>query len=134
MAGAYKLFTQHPEHDIPEKEKHHGIGSSFFTKILYFLARNAPQDSRTQYPLILDTKVAWALAQMTGYRLLSRPASYRPRPDSEVYARYVKTMHAWAASLDVLPEIIEYYLWNEAAKCGSPLWEACADQHDRHFP
>jgi hypothetical protein len=84
--------------------------------------------------LILDTKVSWALAQMTGYRLLSRPASYRPRPDSEAYARYVKTMHAWAARLGVLPEVIEYYLWDEVGEPGSPLWAECVAQHTLHFP
>ena len=29
---------------------------------------------------------------------------------------YVKAMHAWATRLEVLPEAIEYYLWDEANK------------------
>jgi hypothetical protein len=133
IAEAYKLFT-HPGRGDTEEENHHGIGSSFFTKILYFLASNALQDSPSRYPLILDTKVSWALAQMTGYRLHARPASYRPRPDSEAYAQYVRAMHEWATRLDVRPEVIEYYLWSEAGEPGSPLWAECVAQHTLHFP
>jgi hypothetical protein len=125
IVEAYQLFTLPGPRDI-ELERYRGIGSSFFTKILYFLARNALQDSSAEYPLILDTKVSMALSRLTGYRLLVRPESYRPRPDSSAYVQYVKTMHAWAAKLNVLPEVIEYYLWAEAAKSGSPLWPTCA--------
>jgi hypothetical protein len=57
-----------------------------------------------------------------------------PRPDSSAYVQYVKTMHAWAAKLNVLPEVIEYYLWAEAAKSGSPLWPTCQAQHALEFP
>jgi hypothetical protein len=110
IAEAYQLFTL-PGPGDTELEGYRGIGSSFFTKILYFLARNALQDSSAEYPLILDTKVSMALSQLTGYRLLVRPGSYRPRPDSSAYVRFIKTMHAWAAELKVLPEVIEYYLW-----------------------
>jgi hypothetical protein len=133
IAKAYKLFTQ-PARGGEVEESRYGIGSSFFTKILYFLARNAAGDNPSGYPLILDTKVSWALAQMTGYRLLARPASYHPRPDPEAYASYVKTMHAWAATLSVPAEVIEYYLWVEAGKRSSPLWTECQDQHALHFP
>ena len=132
IAGAYKLFTRQGREGT-EQEKYQGVGSSFFTKILYFLARNAGQDSSAEYPLILDTKVSMALSQVTGYRLLVRPESYRPRPDSEAYARFVKTMHKWAAKLNVLPEAIEYYLWAEAAKPRSALWAARMAQHDLDF-
>ena len=120
---AYRLFT-HPGRAGVEQENHRGIGIPFITKVLYFLARNAPGETPTEYPMILDTKVSYALAQLTGYRLLVRPDDYRPRPDSTAYARYVKTMHTWASKLDVLPEAIEYYLWAEASKRGSPLWTA----------
>ena len=133
IAEAYQLFTLPGPRDT-ELEGYRGIGSSFFTKILYFLARNALQDSSADYPLILDTKVSMALSQLTGYRLLVRPESYRPRPDSSAYVQYVKTMHAWAAKLNVLPEVIEYYLWAEAAKSGSPLWPTCQAQHALDFP
>jgi hypothetical protein len=133
IAEAYQLFTLSGPRDT-ELEGYRGIGSSFFTKILYFLARNAPQDSFAEYPLILDTKVSMALSQLTGYRLFVRPESYRPRPDSSAYVHYVKTMHAWAAKLNVLPEVIEYYLWAEAAKSGSPLWPTCQAQHALDFP
>jgi hypothetical protein len=134
IAEAYDLFTT-TERGGTRTERYGGVGSAYFTKILYFLARNAPAGSVAQYPLILDRKVSWALAQLTGYRLLVRPASYRPRPDSGAYERYVKTMHAWAARLKVLPEVIEYYLWREAAgQRGSRLWEECVDQHARHWP
>jgi hypothetical protein len=75
-----------------------------------------------------------ALAQLAGYRLLVRPANYRPRPDSAAYERYVSAMHAWASALDVLPEAIEYYLWDKADKSGSPLWSTCQAQHALHFP
>jgi hypothetical protein len=75
-----------------------------------------------------------ALAQLTGYRLLTRPADYRPRPDSTAYVRYVKAMHAWAFRLEVLPEVIEYYLWAEASESGSPLWISCLALHGRNFP
>jgi hypothetical protein len=37
--------------------------------------------------------VSMALAQLTGYRLLVRPADYRPRPDSTAYVQYVRAMH-----------------------------------------
>jgi hypothetical protein len=131
IAEAYKLFTR-PAPGNMEREAYHGIGSSFFTKILYFLARNALQGSTAHYPLILDTNVSRALAQMTGYRLLVRPGGYRPHPDSGAYAHYVKTMHAWADKLNVLPEVIEYYLWTEVGK--SPLWAECAAQHAQAFP
>ena len=127
------LFTG-PGREETERESHKGIGSSYFTKILYFLARNALQDGRAGYPLILDAKVSTALAQMTGYRLLVRPAGYRPRADSWAYAQYVKRMHAWADQLNVLPDVIEYYLWSEAGKPGSALWEACRVRHDLDFP
>jgi hypothetical protein len=133
IAEAYQLFTL-PGPGSTELEAYRGIGSSFFTKILYFLTRNALQDSSAEYPLILDTKVSIALSQMTGYRLLVRPESYRPRPDSGAYLQFVKTMHAWAAKLNVLPEVIEYYLWAEAAKSGSPLWPTCLAQHAIDFP
>lgn len=133
VAEAYKLFTDTGEDGI-EEGKYHGIGSSFFTKILYFLARNAQQDSSAQYPLILDTKVSMALSWMTGYRLLVRPSGYRPRPDSESYARYVKTMHEWAARLHVLPEAIEYYLWAEARERCSRLWMECEAQQQQDWP
>jgi hypothetical protein len=73
------------------------------TKILYFLAKNALQDSSADYPLILDTKVSMVLAQMTGYRLLVRPASYRPRPDSAAYVQFVKAIHAWQSSWTFSP-------------------------------
>ena len=75
-----------------------------------------------------------ALSQLTGYRLLVRPQGYRPRLDSSAYVQYAKTMHAWAAKLNVLPEVIEYYLWAEAAKSGSPLWPTCQAQHALDFP
>jgi hypothetical protein len=136
VAEAYKLFTDTGEDGGIEEGKYHGIGSSFFTKILYFLARNTQQDSSAQYPLILDTKVSMALSWMTGYRLLARPSGYRPRPDSESYARYVKTMHEWAARLHVLPEVIEYYLWHEAKAGKHPprLWAECKAQHQQDWP
>ncbi|MGD0639043.1 MAG: hypothetical protein ABSA72_13495 [Nitrososphaerales archaeon] len=133
ISEAYKLFIQSTGRGV-EQEKYQGIGSSFFTKILYFLARNGGQDSPAEYPLILDTKVSVALAQMTGYRLLARPSSYRPRPDSEAYARFVKTMHKWAAKLNVSPEVIEYYLWDKGSRNPSALWKACVDQNDFDFP
>jgi hypothetical protein len=133
IAEPYKLFTR-PGRGSIEEENFHGLGSSFFTKILYFLARNVLAGSISEYPLILDTKVSWALAQMTGYRLLVRPVGYRARPDSEAYARYVRTMHAWAARLDVRAEVIEYYLWSEAGKRGSQLWAECEAQYTLHFP
>jgi hypothetical protein len=133
IAEAYQLFTL-PGPGDTELEGYRGIGSSFFTKILYFLARNALQDSSAEYPLILDTKVSMALSQLTGYRLLVRPGSYRPRPDSSSYVRFVKAMHAWAAELKVLPETIEHYLWTEAAKSDSPLWPTCQAQHALDFP
>jgi hypothetical protein len=75
-----------------------------------------------------------ALAQLTGYRLLARSADYRPRPDSTAYMRYVKAMHAWAVPLEVLPEVIEYYLWDEASESGSPLWASCLALHGQNFP
>lgn len=133
IAEAYKRFTQ-PAGADTERERHRGIGSSFFTKILYFLARNARRDDSAQYPLILDTKVSMALAQMTGYRMAVRPESYRPRPDPEAYARFVTMMHAWADRLDVTAEVIEYYLWTEAGKPDSALWKACMTQRDLDFP
>jgi hypothetical protein len=133
VAEAYKLFT-HTGRDGIEEERYHGVGSSFFTKILYFLARNAQQDNCAEYPLILDTNVSKALSWMTGYRLLVRPSGYRPRPDSEFYARYVKTMGEWATGLHVLPEVIEYYLWDEATKRSSRLWTECRAQHERDWP
>lgn len=132
IAQAYGLFTRPGPRGI-ELEDHHGVGFSFITKILYFLARNSLGDTKTEYPLILDTKVSMALAQLTGYRLLARPGDYRPRPDSGAYARFVKAMHAWASRLGVLPEVIEYYLWVEAGKSGL-LWAACQTQHDLNFP
>ena len=110
IAEAYQLFTLPGPRDT-ELEGYRGISSSFFTKILYFLARNALQDSSADYSLILDTKVSMALSQLTGYRLLVRPESYRPRPDSSAYVQYVKTMHAWAAKLNVLPEVIVNGHW-----------------------
>lgn len=133
IGEAYELFT-HPGPGDIEEESYHGIGIPYITKILYFLARNSPEDAPAEYPLILDTKVSMALAQLTGYRLLTRPADYRPRPDSTAYVRYVKAMHAWASRLNVIPEVIEYYLWAEAAKPDSPLWTACRAQHGSEFP
>jgi hypothetical protein len=133
IAEAYKLFTRTGPGDT-ELENHRGIGFPFITKILYFLARNSPDDAPAEYPLILDTEVSKALAQLTGYRLLVRPADYRPRPDSTAYVLYAKAMHAWASQLKVLPEVIEYYLWNEASKRGSLLWPACQAQHALNFP
>ena len=65
---------------------------------------------------------------------LVRPADYRPRPDSAAYERYVNAMHAWASALDILPEVIEYYFWDEADKSGSPLWSTCQVQHAQHYP
>ena len=59
----------------------------------------------------------------------ARPASYRPRPDSEAYARYEKAMHEWATRLGVRLEVIEYYLLTEAGEPGSPLWAECVAQH-----
>ena len=47
---------------------------------------------------------------------------------------YVTAMHAWASRLEVLPEAIEYYLWDEANKSGSPLWDVCQKQHGLDFP
>ena len=133
IVDAYELFA-HPGPGGVAVENHHGIGIPYITKILYFLARNSPDEVPAEYPLILDTKVSMALAQLTGYRLLVRPANYRPRPDSAAYERYVSAMHAWASALDVLPEAIEYYLWDEADKSGSPLWSTCQAQHALHFP
>lgn len=128
IAGAYRLFTR-PGPRNTERERYRGVGFSYITKILYFIARNSQEETTVEYPLILDTKVSMALAQMTGYRLLARPSDYRPRPDSNAYAQFVKAMHAWASRLDVLPEVIEYYLWDEASKPGSLLWRACQAQH-----
>jgi hypothetical protein len=71
---------------------------------------------------------------MTGYLLLARPADYRPRPDSTAYVRYVKALHAWAFCLEVLPEVIEYYLWAEASGSGSQLWAACLALYGENFP
>jgi hypothetical protein len=133
IAEAYELFA-HPGPGGIAVENHHGIGIPYITKILYFLARNSPDGVPDEYPLILDTKVSMALAQLTGYRLLVRPADYRPRPDSAAYERYVNAMHAWASALDILPEAIEYYFWDEADKSGSPLWSTCQVQHAQHFP
>jgi hypothetical protein len=133
IAKAYEVFA-HPGPGGIAVENHHGIGIPYITKILYFLARNSPDRVPAEYPLILDTKVSTALAQLTGYRLLVRPADYRPRPDSAAYECYVSAIHAWASALDVLPEAIEYYLWDEADKSGSPLWSTCQAQHALHFP
>jgi hypothetical protein len=131
-AEAYTLFGRLGSNGR-EVENHRGVGFPFITKILYFLARNVP-DVPAEYPLILDTEVSRALAQLTGYRLLVRPADYRPRPDSAAYVRYVEVMHAWASRLKVLPEAIEYYLWDEASKPESPLWAACLTRHGQSFP
>jgi hypothetical protein len=133
IAEAYGLFTV-PGPRGSEQEKYHGVGFPFITKILYFVARNSFKETTGEYPLILDTKVSMALAQLTGYRLLARPGDYRPRPDSKAYVRFVKAVHAWASRLDVLPEGIEYYLWAEAGKSGSRLWAACQTQHGQNFP
>jgi hypothetical protein len=127
IAEGFGLFTR-PGPRGTESEAYRGIGVPFFTKILYFIGRNVLQDSSQEYPLILDTKVSMALAQLTGYRLLVRPADYRPRPDATAYAQFVATIHAWAAKLGVLPEVIEYYLWTEAATPNSALWAACQAQ------
>lgn len=133
IAEAYRLFTS-PGRGGIEREAHCGIGPSFFTKVLYFLAKNALQNGSADYPLILDTKVSMALAQMTGYRLLVRPASYRPRPDAGAYVQFVRAMHAWAGKLNVLPEVIEYYLWTETGQSDSPLWRTCRAQHTLDLP
>ena len=139
IAKAYRQFIR-PGPRGTELENQRGIGFPFITKILYFLARNTPDNAPAEYPLILDTEVSKALAQLTGYRLLVRPADYRPRPDSTAYVQYVKAMHAWAsqlnvlATVDVLPEVIEYYLWREGSEPGSSLWAACQAQHNLNFP
>lgn len=65
---------------------------------------------------------------------LPRPELPRKRPSRTAYVRYVKAMHAWASRLNVVPEVIEYYFWAEAAKPDSPLWTACRAQHDPEFP
>lgn len=133
IAAAYALFTR-PGSGTTERERHPGVGIPFITKVLYFLARNCFEGKSIEYPLILDTKVSMALSQMTSYRLLLRPADYRPRPDSEAYARFVSAMHAWATRLNVLPEVIEYYLWREVGNSASSLWKACKAQYLINFP
>lgn len=132
IAEAFRLFTR-PGPGSTESEAYRGIGVPFFTKILYFMGRNILRGEQ-EYPLILDTKVSMAFAQLTGYRLLVRPESYRPRPDSTAYAQFVAAMHAWAGKLGVLPEAIEYYLWAQAATPDSALWAACQAQHALEFP
>ncbi len=70
---------------------------------------------------------------MTGYRLLVRPEGYRPRPDSSAYAQYVKTMHAWAAELNVLPEVIEYLPLGRGRELPT-LGKMHSTQHAQDFP
>jgi hypothetical protein len=49
IAEAYRLFTRPGPRGI-EAESHRGIGFPFITKILYFLARNSPDDAPAEYP------------------------------------------------------------------------------------
>jgi hypothetical protein len=105
------------------------VGPPFFSKILYFLGKNL---GMKKYPLILDTKVSINLAQLTGFRLLVRPADCRPLPDSGAYGLYVEYMHAWAASLAVAPEVIEAYLWEHASN--PAFWSLCRKAHIAQFP
>ena len=77
IAEAYQLFTLPGPRDT-ELEGYRGIGSSFFTKILYFLARNALQDGSAGCPLILDTKVSMALSGSPATGCLSGPRATAP--------------------------------------------------------
>jgi hypothetical protein len=98
IGGAYKEFC-----DI------NGIGSAFFTKFLYFSGKSMDMD---EFPLILDTKVSWSLASLSGYRRFVR-SDHRPLSDSDGFCRYVSTMHGWAQRLGAACEIIEFVLWRD---------------------
>ena len=130
IAEAYKLFTC-PAPRGTEREAHHGIGSSFFTKILYFLARNALQGRSAHYPLILDTNVSRALA--AGRLPAACPTrGLPPTPGLRRLRALRKDDARVGRQLNVLPEVIEYYLWTEAGEFS--FWVECTVQHAQDFP
>jgi hypothetical protein len=92
-----------------------GIGSAFFTKTLYFLGRSFGDD--WEYPLVLDSRVAMALACLFGYRELVCLSAYQPANDAiETYPRYVQRLHDWAKSLNTEGECLERLLFDIVEK------------------
>jgi hypothetical protein len=104
----------------------HGIGPAFFTKLLYFVGRGL--DGGWEYPLILDTKVAESLALLTGYGSMVT-TDHWPKPDSDSYVRYVRSMHNWARRLGTQADVIEFYLWQQPRG----LMEACNHRYEREL-
>jgi hypothetical protein len=99
-----------------------GYKSGYFTKYLYFLARDAIWDDETPKPLILDSRVestldfiAKALDVRWDKPLTKRSAVAR-------YLHYCDTARSWAADLGLEPgvhgaERIEQFLFTPGAFC-----------------
>src|SRR5258708_6768614 len=126
IAEAYGLFTR-PGPRGREQEKYHGVGFPLITKIVYFVARNSCKETPAEYPLILDTKVSMALAQLTGYRLLARPGDYRPRPDSETSKPQCchicgSSDSSWAASSSELMPACWFFSQGRRLCCPRGAW------------
>jgi hypothetical protein len=91
-----------------------GVGPAYVTKLLYFAG--LPAYEGQNYPLILDSYVAYSLARLLGTTIDDRYAfiSYMTGYWFEGYANYCADLHDWATELGCQADDIEFFLWKAA--------------------
>ncbi|MFD6165848.1 hypothetical protein ACFWFR_11695 [Oerskovia sp. NPDC060287] len=91
VRGAYGALVEPGRGRIP------GLGPAFFTKVLYFLGGDAPQERRAVRCLILDARVATSL-RSCGWESLPK-GNYNWFTDT--YVSYCGLLSRWADDLSV---------------------------------
>lgn len=81
-----------------------GCGSSFFTKVFYFIGLGAGSDP---LPVILDSRVRRSLD------ILERDKDVDGfNKSAKDYVRYVELANQWAHEIDCRADAVEMFLWN----------------------
>ncbi len=83
-----------------------GYNQGYFTKFLYFVARNAPWSTGVAKPLIFDSRVEGTLDFIgRAFGVLWESALRVRMPRSERYLHYCRTAQRWADDLDLSPGV-----------------------------
>jgi hypothetical protein len=88
------------------------LGPAFFSKFLYFTAdRTSPQPRC----LILDSRVAAAVFTLTGLDYFEEKAA--------TYERFCQDVHRWSVRYEVVPDLVEFRLYQFGQLINSRRWK-----------
>lgn len=109
-----------------------GIGTSFLTKIMYFLGKDK---SLPEQPLIYDNVMRWVHTALLiedksvdekEYYTLQKDSLHRSKKDVELYMDYVKRMNQISKSHDIAPDQLEAFLFRKDSRDITPKFVQAA--------